>query len=300
MRVFVAGATGFIGRATCRALAAAGHEVAGLTRSPEKARDLAGDGVRAVAGTLDDPASYLQEAGRPEAVIHLAATWFSGAETVEEARSIGRRILEWTRGLARLALDSGSRIFVFTGSNVGLTAPGGGGSREARGYDRLLEPSQSWLEKQAREVPLAVLLPGWVYGARSWFPDLVREIREGRTTHVIDGGSVVPGYVHVDDVGEAFRLAAEKGAPGGVYNVVDEDPVGAREFVERTASALGSPMPRGVTRDEAVSERGEVYAEALTCSVDSDLGRSRRDLGWRPRYRSSREGIPPALRSLGP
>lgn len=296
MRVFVAGATGFIGRATCRALAAAGHEVWGLARSAEKARALAEDRVRPVLGTLDTPLSYLQSAGQPEAVVHLAATWFTGLETIEQARGIAARILEWTRGLARLALDSSSRIFAFGGSNA---RTGKGGRPEAVGYDRLLEPAQTYLESLAPDLRLAVLLPGWVYGARSWFPEMVQEVRAGRTSHLVDDGSARLGYVHVDDVGEAFRLAVENGAAGARYNVVDEEPLTARQFVEATARTMSSPMPRGVTREEAARERGEVYAEALTCSVDLDLGSIRRDLAWRPRYPSGREGIPPVLRSLG-
>src|SRR6266850_3632751 len=295
MRVLVAGATGFIGRATCRALAATGHEVTGLARTRDKALALESDRVRAIVGTLDDPDSYLAAAGHPEVVVHLAATWISGRETIEKAQSVGARILEWTRGLARLAADSSCRIFVFCGSSVDQ---GEGAASEAVGYDRLLNPSQSYLKTHARQVPLAVVLPGWVYGPGSWFPDLVREIRSGVTTHIVGDGSAPLGYVHVDDVGEAFRLAVEKGAAGATYNVVDEEGLTARRFVEATARALGQAMPRGVSREQAIRERGQVYAEALTCPVDLDLARTRRDLGWRPRYPTSREGLPPALRAL--
>jgi uncharacterized protein YbjT (DUF2867 family) len=102
MRVFVAGATGFIGRATCRALVAAGHEVRGLARDPEKAARLASDGTRPVIGSLDEPESFLKAAGRPEVIVHLAATWFDGRETIEQALGIGERIKAWTIGLAQL------------------------------------------------------------------------------------------------------------------------------------------------------------------------------------------------------
>jgi len=296
MKVFVAGATGFIGRATCRALVAAGHQVTGLARTRDKALALESDRVRAIVGTLDDPGSYLGAAGRPEVVVHLAAAWISGQETIEKAQSVGARILEWTRGLARLAADSPCRSFVFCGSSV---TEGRGAASEAVGYDRLLNPSQSYLKTDARQLPLVVVLPGWVYGAGSWYPDLVREIRSGVTTHIVGEGSAPLGYVHLDDVGEAFRLAVEKGAAGATYNVVDEEGLTARRFVEATARALGQAMPRGVSREQAIRERSQVYAEALTCPVDLDLARTRHDLGWRPRYPTSREGLPPVLRALG-
>ena len=81
--------------------------------------------------------------------------------------------------------------------------------------------------------------------------------------------------------------------------MVDEEGLTARRFVEATARALGQAMPRGVSREQAIRERGQVYAEALTCRVDLDVARTRRDLGWRPRYPTSREGLPPVLRALG-
>jgi nucleoside-diphosphate-sugar epimerase len=138
-----------------------------------------------------------------------------------------------------------------------------------------------------------------VYGPGSWFPGLVREIREGRTSHVVDGGGARLGYVHVEDVGEAFRLAVERCTAGRVYNVVDEEGLTARQFTESTARALGAAAPSGISCEQAIEERGEVYCEALTCPVDLDTSRTTRDLGWRPRYPTSREGIPAALRALG-
>lgn len=296
MRVFVAGATGFIGRAAARSLAAAGHEVTGLARDAAKAGHLERDGVRALVGSLDDPGTFLGPAGRVDAVVHLAVTWFEGLETIEEADRIAARIFGWTRSLAELAVVSNSRLFVFTGSNV--TAAGGAAPRRPVGYDRLLEPSQTWLE-DASGLPLTVVEPGWVYGAGSWFPAAAREIRAGQTHHLVDDGAARLGYVDLEDVGEAFRLAVEKGAAGSTYTVVDDEPLTVREFVAETARAQGVPMPRGVGRAQAMVERGPVFVEALTTSAHLDTGRTRRELGWRPRRRSVRDGLPPLLRSLG-
>ncbi len=296
MRVFVAGATGFIGRSTCRSLAEAGHEVIGLARDEAKAGALEKQGVRAIVGTLDDPGSFFAQAGRPEAIVHMAATWFDGPETIEQARRIGERILGWTRSLAQLAVESKSRILVFAGNNV--TDSADAGPRRAVGYERISEPSQTYLEGAAG-VPLTVLVPGWIYGAGSWFPETVREIRAGQTTHLVGDGDAHLGYVEVGDVGEAFRLAVERCAAGRSFNVVDEEPLTVRQFVEETARALGVAMPRGISREQALRERGQVFLEALTAPGDLDIGRTRRELGWRPRYRSVREGLPPVLRSLG-
>lgn len=297
MKVFVAGATGFIGRTTCRALIDAGHEVRGMARDAGKARALEADGVRAIVGTLDEPATFVEQAGHPDAIVHLAATWFDGPETIEQAHRIGVRILGWTRPLADLALASKSRIFVFSGS--GVSYAGRAAPRGATGYDRILEPAQSYLEKETPDLPLTVLLPGWVYGTGSWFPGMVREIRSGQTAHLVGEGDARLGYVEVGDVGEAFRLAVEKCAAGKRFNVVDEDQLTARQFVEATARAMGVAVPRGIGPEQARRERGEVYLEALTCSVDLDIKCTKSELGWRLRYPSAREGIRPVLRALG-
>ena len=293
--MFVAGATGFIGRSACRALVAAGHEVIGLARDATKAAALEKLGVRVIVGTLDDPGTFLAQADRPEAIVHLAASWFDGPETIEQARRIGGRILGWTRSLARLAVESKSRIFVFAGNY--RTDSADAGPHRLVGYDRILAPSQTYLETTAG-VPLAVLVPGWVYGAGSWFPDTVRQIQAGQTHHLIGDGEAHLGYVEVGDVGEAFRLAAEKGAAGSIFNVVDEDPFTVRQFVEEAARALGVPTPRGVSRDQARHDRGQVFLEALTSPASLDIGPTRRELGWRPRYPSVREGLPVVLRTL--
>jgi nucleoside-diphosphate-sugar epimerase len=295
MRVFVTGATGFIGRSACRSLAAAGHEVIGLARDEAKAGVLEKLGVRVIVGTLDDPGTFLEQAGRPEAIVHLAATWFDGPETIEQARRIGERVLGWTRPLARLAVESKSRIFVFAGNNRIGSADCG--PQRPVGYDRILAPSQTFLETAAG-VPLTVLVPGWVYGAGSWFPDTVREIRGGQTHHLIGDGEVHLGYVEVGDVGEAFRLAAEKGAAGTIFNVVDEEPFTVKQFVEEAARALGVPAPRGISRDQARHDRGQVFLEALTSPASLDIGPTRRELGWWPRFTSVRKGLPVVLRTL--
>jgi nucleoside-diphosphate-sugar epimerase len=276
--------------------------VRGLARDSVKAASLERDGITPVVGSLDNPASFAKDAARPEAIVHLAATWFEGRETIEQARAIGQRIRDWTGALAQLGLESGTRILVFGGSHVnqGKAVKGAGEHRPIRGYDRILEPSQRYLVEEVPDLPLTVLVPGWVYGAGSWFRDLVREIRAGRTTHLVDDGSARLGYVHVEDVGEAFRLAVETGAAGRVYDVVDEEGLTARQFVEATARAMGAATPRGVSRAQAVEERGAVYAEALTSPTGLDIRRTKEELGWRLRYPTSREGIPAALRTLGP
>jgi nucleoside-diphosphate-sugar epimerase len=244
MRVFVTGATWFIGRSACRSLTAAEHEVIGLAHDEARAGALEKLGVRVIVGTLDDPGTFLAQLDRHEAIVHLAAAGFDGPETIEQARRNGERILAWTRPLARLAVESKSRIIVFAGNNQIGSADAG--PQRPVGYDRILGPAQTYIET-ATGVPLMVLVPGWVYGAGSWFPGTVRQIQAGQTHHLIGDAEVDLRYVEVGDVGEAFRLAAEKCAAGTSFNVVDEE--------------LGVPAARGVS------------------PASQDIGPTRRELG---------------------
>ena len=302
MHVFVAGATGFIGNATCRALVKAGHEVAGLATSEEKAARLKSQGVRPIVGNLEDATSFVKEAGRPEALIHLAAPRFAGRETLEESERIGSLLLGWTRTLTRWALESSVRVFIFGGTfqihRDDVREP----HREASphrplGYDHLHYPSQSYLENAAVRdgLPLMVLVPGWVYGPGQWFVSLVHEVRAGQTSHLIGDGAAQIGYVELDDAGEAFRLAAERDRPRGFYNIADDDPCSVRQFVERTARAIGSPMPRGLDPGQARERYGEIFVESRTTSAHLDNSGARDWLGWRPRHATTRDGIPAPL-----
>lgn len=157
-----------------------------------------------------------------------------------------------------------------------------------------LHPSQSFLEDASAHegLPLTVLVPGWVYGPGQWFERLVHEVAAGEASLLIGDGAARIGYVEQDDAGEAFRLAAERDRPLGFYEIADDDPCSVREFVERTARAIAAPMPRGLAPTVARDRYGEIFMEALTMSSHLDPEGAREALGWRPRYASSRDGIP--------
>jgi nucleoside-diphosphate-sugar epimerase len=305
MKVFVTGATGFIGRATCRALVSGGHQVSGLARSHAKAGSLEEAGAAAIIGDLDDPCSVFDQLGRSEVIIHLASPWFEGRETLEQARSIGRRLLVWSQSVSDWAIESRCRLLVH---GEGELSYGDHGSEPVTedtphrpvGYGRMSAAAcEHLLERAHRDhLPLAVLYPGWVYGPGSWFPGLVREIVSGKTRHLVGDGSAYLGYVELDDVGQAFRLAAERASAGARYNIGDDEPCTAREFVEITARAMGKPMPRGLSPEQAAEECGEVYLESLEASTRLDSSRARHELGWKPRYSSAREGVPIAIQAV--
>ncbi len=305
MKVFVTGATGFIGLAACQKLVSAGHEVRGLARSREKARIIEEVGVIPILGDLDDPGRAFRQVGPAEAIVNLASPWFVGRETLEQARSIGRRLLEWSRALADWALETNCRLLVHGDGELSYGDHGAERVTEETphrpiGYGRMSVPAQEHFKKRASEnsLPLVLMYPGWVYGPGGWFTGVVREIASGETRHLVDDGSVYLGYVERDDVGEAFRLAVEKARPGSRYNIGDNDPRTVRQFVEETARVLDCPMPRGISRERAERECGEVYLESHVSSTRIVNTRARTDLDWAPRYGSIRDGLPVAVAAL--
>ena len=119
-------------------------------------------------------------------------------------------------------------------------------------------------------------------------------VRKRRFPVVGDGGGVW-SFVHIDDAAAATLAALERGAPGAIYNVVDDDPAPVREWLPALAGAAGAKSPRRLPRWLARLAAGEAVATMMTESRGASNAKARRELGWRPAYTSWREGFPAAL-----
>lgn len=281
MRIFVTGATGFIGSAVVKELLAAGHAVLGLTRSDEGARSLAAVGAEAHRGTLEDLDSLKLGASRADGVIHLAfnhdfSRYFANCED-------DRRVVE--------ALGS-----VLAGSDRPLLVTSGTGmSRGAAGEPvREDDPPASSAEapraasEEAAQAALAaganvsvVRLPQ-VHDARKQglvTPAIALAQEKGASVYVGDGRNRWPA-AHVLDVARLYRLALEKAEPGARYHAVAEEGVPMRAIAEVIGRRLGLPV-RSIALEEAADQFGwlAMFA-ALDLPASSEQTRER--LGWRP------------------
>jgi nucleoside-diphosphate-sugar epimerase len=282
MRVFLTGATGFIGEALVRELRTAGHEVLGLARSAAAADKLARLGVGAHRGDLADIASLAAGARACEGVIHTA--FIHDFSAYAAAAETDRRVVE---ALAD-ALEGSGKPFVLT-SGTALLAPGRIGTEE----DAPAPGSAASLRAGAEVAALAsagrgvrasvVRLPPSVHGIgdHGFVPALIDIARRTGVSAIIEDGANRWPAVHRLDVARLYRLALEQAAPGSRLHGVAEEGVTLRAIAEAIGAGLGLPV-RSLTGDQA---RAHFDWLAAFVAIDNPTSsaRTRETLGWIPK-----------------
>jgi nucleoside-diphosphate-sugar epimerase len=300
MRVFVAGASGAIGTRLVSQLIDAGHEVIGSSTSAAGAERVRALGAKPVVLDLLD-ADAVREAvlaSEPEAIVHEA----TALADIRFSRNFDRVFAdtnrlrtEGTDALLAAANEAGVRRFVAQSYASARYAREGG---MVKSEDDPLDPSppQSAGESQAamRHVDEAVTRAGGValrygafYGASN--DGLVEPVRK-RQFPIIGGGGGMTSFIHLDDAAAATVLALERGQ-AGVYNVVDDEPAPAREWLPVLAESLGAKPPRRFPRWLARLFAGEFVVLMGTESRGASNAKAKRELGWELRYPSWRQGF---------
>jgi 2-alkyl-3-oxoalkanoate reductase len=319
MKVFVAGATGVLGRTLVPQLVARGHEVVGMTRSESKQDLVRSLGARPVVADALDPDAVAQAvaSAEPEVIVH-ELTALSGPMSMKDARHperfegaimTNRLRTEATDHLLAAGRAVGAQRFVAQSFGAFRWARTGG---PVQTEDDPIDPNPP----AALRAPLVgilhldravttiewgeglVLRYGGFYGpgtSISLAPDamMAAPIRKRRFPIVGDGGGVF-SYVHIDDAAAATAIAVERGAPG-IYNIVDDDPAPAREWLPALASALGAKPPRRVPRWLARLAAGEAATLMMTEVRGASNEKAKRELGWQLRYPSWRQGFAQGL-----
>jgi nucleoside-diphosphate-sugar epimerase len=311
VRVFFAGASGVIGRTLLPRLVEEGHEVAALTRSPDKAKALREAGAEpVVADALDaDALAAAVSVARPEGVINhltdLPQRMTPGAIKEGMART-DRMRTAGTANLIEAARAAGARRIVAQ-SIAFAYPPGGSGLRDETDPLFLQGPAPfddtvgaaTELERavtNAEGLEGVALRFGFWYGPGTAYASdghLANEARRRRLP-VVGGGSAVWSFVHVDDVAGATIAALDKGEPG-IYNVVDDDPAPTREWVPAFAEAVGAKRPFRMPTFLARLVAGRYVAYVFTEIQGASNEKAKRDLGWSPRWPSWRQGFREAL-----
>jgi 2-alkyl-3-oxoalkanoate reductase len=319
MKVFVAGATGVIGRALVPQLVARGHAVVGMTRSASKQDLVRSLGARPVVADALDPDAVAEAvaAAEPEVIVH-ELTALSGPMSVWEARHLERSSAfimtnrlrtEATDHLLAAGRAVGARRFVAQSFAAWRWARTGGPVlTEADPVDpdppealRAVQAGFLYAERAVTTIEWGeglVLRYGGFYGpgtSISLAPDAVMAapIRKRRFPIVGDGGGV-SSHVHIDDAAAATAVAVERGEPG-IYNIVDDEPAPVREWLPVLANALGAKPPRHVPRWLGRLAAGEMATVMMTDVRGSCNAKAKRELGWKPRYASWRQGFAQGL-----
>ena len=304
MRVFVAGATGAIGRSLVPSLIEAGHEVTGSTRSPARASQLTNMGATPViVDGLDRPA-VLQavRAAQPEVIVHqmTALTHLRSFRRFDQQFALTNELrTKGTDYLLDAAAATGTRRFIaqsFIGWNNART--GGPVKSEADPLDphplAATTKTMAAIRHVEETVPQAVpeglvLRYGMFYGPGA--SDVMLDVVAKRKMPVIGGGTGVWSFTEVTDAAAATAAAITRGAPG-VYNIVDDDPAPVGTGCLTFPNASASSRPCASRPGWAGCWPGGLVVSMMTEARGASNAKAKRELGWAPSYPSWRDGFP--------
>lgn len=295
MRIFVAGATGAVGRPLVSQLIKAGHAVTGMARDESAASRLRQQGAAAeVADALDAKAVHLAVVrSAPDVVINQITVLPKRytPETMQAAASMDRRVRrEGGANLQDAAIAAQAKRYILQSSGFWYE-PGAGLADESsqlalHATPYIAEGSRFYrdLEQAAAGKPgpeVLFLRYGFLYGPGTWYArdgDAAEQVRK-RMSPIVGEGQGVWSWVHVEDAAAAAVLALERGS-AGAYNIVDDDPTPVRVWLPAFAHWLGAPQPPNVSAEQAGSEEAVYYGTRLRGASNA---KAKRELGFRPR-----------------
>jgi len=290
MRVFLTGATGFVGSAIIEELRAAGHQVTGLARSDEAAATLAAWGVEARRGDVAEPEVLAEAARDSDGVIHCAF-----GHDFSKYAEMGETDLRAVAAMAEALAGSGKPLVVTSGMTA--STPGRlsteadeaqtEGMAAVRGAPEALALSAS--EKGVRS--MVVRLPPSVHDVQrqGLVSMLIASARQsGVSAYVGEGANRWPA-VHRRDAARLFRLGLEHGQPGQRLHAVGEEGVSLRSIAEAIGRKLGIPA-RSLGPEAAAAQLG-FFAGPAANDMPASSAATQASLGWRPTHPGLIEGL---------
>lgn len=281
MRIFVTGATGFIGMAVVSELVAAGHDVLGLCRSPDKAAALAAAGAEVHRGSTQDLDSLESGAARSDGVIHLAFN--HDFSKFKDNCEDDRRVIQ---ALGSALAGSRRPLIVTSGTGIANIAPGQLATEDSAPVSSDVIPRAASEETAdsvaATGVNVSVMRLPQVHdtvkqGLVTYAIAIARE--KGVLAYVGDGNNRWPA-AHLTDVARLYRLAIEKAEPRARYHAVAEEGVSLKAMSETLGRRLRLPV-KSITPQEAQAHFGWL---AMFASLDlaASSAQTRKKLGWQP------------------
>jgi len=307
MRVFVAGATGAMGKQLVPRLVAAGHDVSGMT-SKEANRDLVTElGATPIVADALDPDQVADAVGRanPEVIVHqLTAIGAIDLRHLDRDFALTNRLrTEGTDHLLSAGHAVGVKRFVAQSAIYGFYARTGGAVKtEEDPLDPDPPRDMSKTLAAIEHLEDAVLGASWTegivlrYGA-FYGPDTSMtagseqfEMVKKRKFPLVGSGAGTWSFIHIADAAEATVAAVDRGKPG-IYNIVDDDPAPVSEWLPSLAQTLGAKKPMHVPRFVGRLFAGEVGAVFMTEIRGASNAKAKRDLDWQPDHPSWRQGF---------
>lgn len=293
MRVFVTGATGFIGSAIVQNLIEAGHQVTGLARSEATAKALSAMGAKVHRGDIEDLKSLKTGAAEADGVIHTAFN--HDFSKFKENCENDRKAIE----ALGLALEGTDRPFVIT-SGTALVSPGRLASEDdlftidSNTFPRVAseEAGTKVIERGVRLIVVRLAPSVHDEGDRGFIPMLINIARQKGVSAYVGEGENRWNAVHRLDAANLFRLALEKGTAGTRFHGVTEEEVPFKDIAAAIGKGLGLPV-KALTTEQANQHFGWFALFAgLDCPASSQLTRQR--LGWNPKHSTLLKDLEPS------
>jgi nucleoside-diphosphate-sugar epimerase len=275
MRIFVTGATGWVGSAVVEDLVAAGHQVTGLSRSDEKAPVLAAAGATVLRGTLDDLDLLRDAAKAADAVIHTAFN-HDFSKFAENAAQDKRAI-----DAMGAALEGSNRTLIVTSGVAGLT-PGRVATEADKPADSPEIPRKSeqaaraWGERGVRTASIRLAPSVHGLGDHGFIPNLIAIARQsGVAAYVGEGENRWPG-VHRLDAARLYRLVLETGGTDHAYHAIADEGVRFRDIAQVIGRRLGLPV------ESRGADHFGWFGRFASADIPASSERTRAAVGWTP------------------
>lgn len=277
MKIFITGATGYIGFSVAAAFRRAGHHVWGMTRSKEKAAWLARQEIRPVIGNMQNPDSYTAVTPQFDVLIHVAVDYRKDTAHLDALTM--QSLINNAQPGATLIYTSGTWVHGPTnGKAVDETAVPNPIAAVA------WRPTVEQMTLNAARLNGIVIRPGVVYGKSGgmtgdWFASAV----SGDELTIVGDGRNHWAMIHVDDLALGYVYAAKSGLKGEAFNLVGSAST-VTEMVEAVGTAVpAAKAPRYLSQSEAAQTMGAM-AEALALNQQIDTRKARERLAWQPRH----------------
>jgi nucleoside-diphosphate-sugar epimerase len=298
MKVFIAGASGMLGRRLVRQFAGRGHSVIGQVRSAKAEIAVRAAGGESRHADLFDAESLAIAAEGCDTFIHAATAIPVKQKTIPADWAMNDHIRrKGTRCLTEAAAKVGAKTYLQQ-SIVWVARPKSDSTFDEESPLVPQPAIQSAIDAEtiAREAEsaegftVAILRGGYFYDSESAHTQMIAAALRKRQMPIIGGGEAMWAMIHTDDAASAYVAAAEK-PRSGVWHIVDNELVPVNIFLKGFAARLGAPAPRRVPIWLAKWLAGEQTVEYFTRSTRTTNARFRRDFGWTPNYHTYREGL---------
>jgi 2-alkyl-3-oxoalkanoate reductase len=315
VKVFVAGASGAVGKPVVRELIGRGHEVVGMTSTESKRAALEELGAAAAVGDVFDAQRMVElvRSAEPEGVVNVASKWSVNPTRIRQVTPANEIREHGARNMVAAAVAAGARRYV----NESMMFVYGYGDRTEpvtesdpparlnseglqRVVDAVVAAEDAVRERTERgEIEGACLRFGLFHGQHADTSRLMFDLVRKRRLPLVGAGDTVRSWIELEDAARAVADALERAPAGSIYNVVDDQPVTMRDYVGEIVRLTGAKPPRRMP--PWLIKLGASYVAAAFGGgrLPVSNGKIKEELGWSPRYPTYREALLPVAERPG-